>query len=142
MSHAAGHHGHEFRACQIRQKRPDGYRRFRLSHENTGRDVERLRTAGAHHPRHDPGGNLNDELHDAEVIEHSEKRADENDGRQYLKGKIEAEMGTLLPEIAENKLRADIRVAKQTADGVAGFLKNPPPGVDSQHTYGKGELQT
>jgi hypothetical protein len=104
MCHPAGHHGHEFRARQIGQKRPDGYRRFRLSHENTGRDVERFRAAGAHHPGHNPGGDPNDELHDSEVIEHSEKRADENDGRQYLKSEIEAEMGTLLPEVAENKL--------------------------------------
>ena len=52
------------------------------AHENAGRDVERFRSAGAHHPGHDPGGKLNDELHDPEVIKkHREKRADENDGR-------------------------------------------------------------
>jgi hypothetical protein len=96
---------------------------------------------GAHHASHDPGRNLDDELHDAEVIEHGEKRANENNGRQHLKRKIKAEMGALLTQVAENKLRAGIGIAKQSTDGIASPLKNPLPSSNSQHANRKGELQ-
>ena len=124
------------------KKRPDGHRRFRLSHENAGGDVQRFGTAGAHHARHHPGEDADNDLHDSEVVEDREKCADENDGWQYLKGEIETEMRILFPQVAENKLRTHIRVAQQTTDSVASLLENPPPGVDPQHKHGKHKLQT
>src|SRR6202167_164639 len=141
VGHAAGHHGHEFRTCQIRKKRPNGHRRLRLSHENAGRDVERFRAARAHHLGHDPGKELDDDLHDSNVVKHREKRADKNDGWQYLKREKETEMRTLLSQVAENKLRTGERVTKQLTDHVASLLKDSPAGVDSQHAYRKGKLQ-
>ncbi len=52
VRHAAGHDGHQFRAGQVGQKGTDGQRRFGLSHENAGRDVQRFGAARAHDARH------------------------------------------------------------------------------------------
>ena len=47
MCHARGHHGHQLRLCHPRQKRPDGQRRFRLTHEDTGGHIEASRRSPA-----------------------------------------------------------------------------------------------
>ena len=70
------------------KKRPNGLRGFRLAHENAGGHIQRLRAARSHQPRHQPRRELDDELHDSEVIKHRKKRADENHRWQNLKCEI------------------------------------------------------
>src|SRR2546426_224764 len=77
----------EFRLGELGKKRPDSERSFRLSHENTGGDVEGFRAAGAHHASHDPRGSPDDELHYAEVIEHRKKGGNKDDRGKYLESK-------------------------------------------------------
>src|SRR2546426_5911370 len=79
MRHSTGHDDHEFRLGELGKKRPDSERSFRLSHENTGGDIEGFRAAGAHHASHDPRGSPDDELHYAEVIEHRKKGGNKDD---------------------------------------------------------------
>ena len=140
VRHAAGHHGHQFGPGEIGQERTDGQRSFGLSHENAGGHIQRLRSAGPHHTSHDPGGDLDNKLHDAVVVEHGEKCRDEDDGWQYLEGKIKPEMGTLLPEFAKHKLGADESVTKQSIHHITGFLKHSPASFDSQYKYGEDQL--
>ena len=40
VGHAAGHHGHQFRARELRQEWTDGERRFSATHENAGSNVQ------------------------------------------------------------------------------------------------------
>ncbi len=78
-------------------------RRFRLAHEDAGGDVQRFRAACAHQSRHHARGHLDDELHDAEVIEHREKRGDENNRRQHLKREEKSHRRTFFAEVTEHE---------------------------------------
>src|ERR1700688_2388105 len=141
VRHPAGHHRHQFRSSEIWQEGTDGQRRFGLSHEYAGRDVQRFRATCAHHASHDPRRDLDDELHHTVVVEHGEECRDKDDGRQYLKREIEAEMRTLLSKFTKNKLRTDKGITEKPIYYIAGFLKNSPTGLDSQHEYCAGKLQ-
>src|SRR2546430_2121429 len=91
------------RAGEVRQKAANGQRSLSLSHENAGRDIERLRATCAHETRHDSRDLLDDELHHPIVVQHGKKRCDENDRRQNLKSEVEAKVGALFAEVPENK---------------------------------------
>src|SRR5204862_2535636 len=97
------HHGHQLVPCETWYKGTNSQRSLSLSHEDAGRDIERLRTAGAHKARHDSRDLLDDELHHPIVVQHSKKRCDENDRRQNLKSEVEAKVGALFAEVPENK---------------------------------------
>ena len=45
-----------------------------------------LGAAGAHGPLHDPGDDLDDLLHETDVVEDGEEGADEDDGGQHGEG--------------------------------------------------------
>src|SRR5271165_2087430 len=78
VGHAAGHYHHQLGLCELIQERADGERSFGLPHEDAGGNVERFSAAGSHHAGHNPGGDANDNLHDADVVEQREKSGDEN----------------------------------------------------------------
>ena len=86
VSHAAGHDGHQLAARGLGEKRADGERRFGLAHEDGGGDVEAFRAGDAHGLLHDPGKAADDDLHDADVVEHGKEGGDEDDGGQHLEG--------------------------------------------------------
>src|ERR1700722_202111 len=149
VSHAAGHHDHQLRSCELVQKRTDGERGFGLAHEDAGRYVERFRAAGAHDASHDPSGDANDELHDADVIEERKKSGDENNCGQNLEGekKVFWRSGETRSgsggqaEFAQDKLRTVKRVAEEQIDVVARLFKKVAADGEAQYENGKGELQ-
>src|ERR1700688_4872097 len=141
VRHAAGHHGHQLRTSQVGQKWADRQRRFRLSHENAGSYVQRFGTACSHHTGHDPGKNLNNDLHDPEVIEHSEKSGDEDNGGQHSESEV-SELRSRLGQVSKDEVGSGVRVTQQLRDAVSRFLKYNPPGVNSQNENCEYELQT
>ena len=86
VRHAGGHDGHELGARGVAEEWADGERGFGLAHEDAGGDVGGLRAGGAHGALHEPGDDLDDVLHDAEVIEHREERGDKDDRGQDGEG--------------------------------------------------------
>ena len=141
VGHPAGHDAHQFRFCEFAEKWPDCEWRLRLSHEDTGGNVERLRAARAHHPRHDPSGSANDELHYANVVQERKKSSDENDGGEYLKGEGEAEQRSFLSDFAENEFRANVGKTQQAVHCCPGGLKDSAANIKAQNKEGKGNLQ-
>ena len=123
------------------QKRTNGQRRFGLSHENAGRDVERLDTAGAHQAGHDAGRDPDDELHDPVMIENGEERGDKNDGRQDLEGEIKAVFRVLDAKFAEDELGTGKRIAQQPVDGLSGHAQGAPANFEFEHQKGEQDLQ-
>ena len=75
------------------------------------------------------------------MIKHGEECGDEDDGRQHLKGKIEAQGRALLAQFAEHELRAFKRVTQQPAHGISGSLKYAAADIRLQDEQGKGDLQ-
>ncbi len=141
VRHAAGHHAHQLRFGQLIQKRPDGQRRFGLSHEDAGGNIERFRAARAHDARHDPRRAPNNELHHANVIEHGKKRGNENDRGQYLKRKGKPEQRSFLPDFSEHEFRANVGKTQQSVYCRSGCLKDSPAKVKSQDKKGEGNLK-
>ena len=133
VRHAAGHDGHQFGFGELRKKWADGEGRFGLAHENAGGDVERFRAAGAHDDGHQPGGAANDELHHAQVVKHGKKGSDKNDGGEHLEGEDQAQVGIGFAEFAEDERGADIGKVEQVLRAVAGFLKQPLAGFDTEY---------
>jgi hypothetical protein len=76
------------------------------------------------------------------VVKDGEKRRNEDDRRQDLKGEIETKTGALLAQVSENKLGTNEGVAKQLINGIAGVLKNAAAEINSQDEHGEGELQS
>src|SRR5580693_578576 len=150
VGHAAGHHYHEFGFCELIQKGTDGEGGLGLAHEDAGGDVERFRAAGAHDAGHEPGGDANDQLHDAEVIKERKKSGDENNCGQHLKGKKKVFRGSSetgsgsrgQAELAEDKLRAVKGVAKEQINVIARLFKKVTSNGETQHKHGEGELQS
>ena len=140
VRHPAGHHGHQFRTRQIGQKWPDGQGRFRLSHENTCCDVQRFCPTRSHHACHDPGKNPDDDLHNAEVIEHREEGRDKDDCRKHAEGKI-AQLRSGIGQVAEHEVRTRMGITQEFCDRVSRFLKDIPACLHAQHKYRKGKLQ-
>ena len=104
VRHAARHDRHQLGLRQVRQKRPDRQRRFRLPHENARRDVQRLRPARAHHPLHHPCRRANHHLHHAEVIQQRKQRGDENNRRQNLKRKNQTRSRTAASPVLQTRI--------------------------------------
>src|SRR5271169_540448 len=141
VSHAAGHHSHEFGNGENRKKRSDRERRLGLAHENAGGDIERLGATGAHDFSHEPCSDADDKLHDTDVVEHSEKSGDKNDGWKDLKGEDESEAGIGLAEFAEDKGRTNVRKIEEMLGAIAQSLKNNPAGGHLQDEDAKNDLQ-
>ena len=95
------------------------------------------------------------DLHDAEVIEDGEKRGDEDDRRQHLKGEHDAVAGALGPEHRRHDARPDLLVAErpehearadegkieQPIDGRAEPLKDRLADRGLQHEQREDHLQ-
>ena len=86
VRHAADHDGEQFGLRQPGEKRPDGQRRFRLPHEDAGRDIQRFRAACAHDLLHPDRNAFTIHCMIAEIVEDREERRDEDDDRQNLEG--------------------------------------------------------
>ena len=86
VGHAGGHDGHELGAGGSGEEGADGERGFGLAHEDAGGDVGGLGAAGAHGALHDPGDDLDDLLHEADVVQDGEEGGDEDDGGQNGEG--------------------------------------------------------
>src|SRR5579885_1278872 len=91
--------------------------------------------------RHQPGGDADDELHDADVIQNREQRADEDDDRQHLKSEDEPDAGTLLAQRSEDEFRADEGVAEHLVGRVSNRLKSTAAVLDPQNEDREGKLQ-
>src|SRR5258707_7457819 len=143
VRHAAGHHDHQFRFREFGKERANGERSFSLTHEDAGGDVERFCAAGAHDSGHDPSGCADDELHDADVIENSEKRSDENNGGQNLKCKRKTQAGKFLgkADIAKDEFGAGVGVAEEFVGTVAEERENFGAGGGTQNEKTDQELQ-
>ena len=86
VGHAGGHDRHELGAGGSGEEGADGEGGFGLAHEDAGGDVCAFGSACAHGALHDPGDDLDDLLHDAEVIEDGKEGADEDDRRKHGEG--------------------------------------------------------
>ncbi len=76
-------------------------------------------------------------LHDAEVIEHRDQRADEDHQRQHPHGENEAVAG----QIAKHEADAAVGKAEQGGDAVAHGAKHDLTGGEVEHQGGKAGLQ-
>ena len=112
-----------------------------MSHEDGSSHVQRLRAADAHDPAHEPRHAADDHLHHAQVIQQRKKSRDEDDGRQYLKGKEKTEMRVVRAQVAEDKAGPRERISKKLFDLFSGGAHHClAPGV-ADHDPGKHELQ-
>ena len=87
---AADHDGHQLRPCHAFEVRTHHQRRFGLADEDVRGVRERLGARDAHRVRHQAREERHDLLHDPEVVEDGEERAEEDDGRQDLEREEEA----------------------------------------------------
>ena len=150
MRHAAGHDGHQFAARGAGKKWPDGERRLRLPHEDGRGDVHALRARDAHGLQHHPGHAADDDLHQADVIQHGEKRGDEDDGGQHLEREDRSRCGSNhfaesagvgQAQFAEQNARSREGSRKHVGDDVAGPGHGALAKVEAQHKKRKRELQ-
>jgi hypothetical protein len=151
MGHAAGHNCHQFAASGARKKRPDGERSFSLAHEDACSYVHAFRSGDAHRLEHDPRHAPNDDLHDADVIEHCEERRDEDNCGQNLKRKNRAPIrtehrpecsGIWQTEFSEQHLGAGEGCGKHVGDHVAGPVHKALAKAEAQHQEREAHLQT
>ena len=77
------------------EERADGERGLGLAHEDGGGDIHAFSAGDAHGLEHDPGQAADDDLHEADVVEHGEEGGDEDDGGQHLEGEDGAERGAM-----------------------------------------------
>ena len=125
VRHAGGHDGHELGAGGAGEEGADGERGFGLAHEDAGGDVGGLRAGGAHGALHDPGDDLDDLLHEADVIQDGEEGA-ETKMMVGRTAKAKTASGLLgIAERAEDQRGAVGGVAEQAGDdagdGVRGW---------------------
>src|SRR5581483_9183824 len=95
---------------------------------------------GAHGALHEPSHGLDDLLHDAEVIEHGEERADEDDGGQDGEGEDGERRGGVA-EFAEDHGGAVGGVAKELRDGPGAGGEDALAEIDLEDDVGEEELQ-
>ena len=137
----AGHDGHEFRLGRSREERTNAQRGLRLAHEDAGSDVQRFGAADLHGQLHQPRHALDHKLHDAQVIQHSKKRRDEDDDRQHLEGDDEPIRRVLLAQFAEDKSRAHESIREHAVDNVAGRRHGSLSAREAQYQQGENPLQ-
>ena len=123
------------------KKRTNRERRFRLAHEDAGGDVQRFGAARAHQAGHHARGGFHDQLHDAEVVEHREKRRDENDRRKRLEREIKTSGGIFLPEIAEDEGRSVVGEIQEPVGAGAQLLEDQLAIFPAHHQESEGNLQ-
>ena len=141
MRHAGGHDDHEFRAGNVGQKRANRQGSFGLTHEDTGGDVHGLNAGCPHEPHHHSGEQFDDDLHNAEVIQHREERSDEDDGRQHLESENKPVFRKFVTQLAKYEFRANERIAQQVIDGISGGGHHPLANSNPQNQQRKNELQ-
>ena len=141
VRHARGHDRHQFRAGQLLQKWADGQRRFGLAHENAGRHVERFRAADAHQSRHHPGRALDDDLHDAKVIENGKERGHEDDRRQNGEREDESILAIRIGQRPKDEGGSIGGVMEQLIDRRARDRHRALAPVKFQHDQGEEQLQ-
>src|SRR6185369_2151059 len=143
VSHAGGHDDHELGFSDARQEGANRKRRFSLAHEDTGRDVERFDTAHVHHAPHYDCGDIDDELHDAVVVEDCKERSNEDDGRRHLEREHETVRRFRLwqSDGSKDERRAFVRIGKQTIDAVAGAGDQVAAELPPEHEESKKDLQ-
>jgi hypothetical protein len=140
MGHAAHHHGEQFRFCQGGEKRPNGDRRFRLSHDNAGRYASGLGAAGAHELLHEHRHAFHEDLHHAEVVQNRKQRADEDNDGQHLKREYHAELRRWKPQfVAEDEARTLARVTEQLVHKQADAVEDSAE-TGLQHNEREREL--
>ena len=140
MGHAGGHDDHELAACGSGEEGANGERGFGLAHEDAGSDVGALGTAGSHGALHDPGDDLDDLLHEADVVEHGEEGGDEDDGGKDGEGE-DGERIAGSSEGAEDQRGAVDGVGKQAGDDGGDFVKDSLSGVPLDDEEGEEDLQ-
>ena len=140
VGHAGGHDSHEFGVGGSVEEGADGERGFSLSHEDAGGDVGRLGSGDAHGFLHDPGEGSDDELHEADVIEHSEEGGDEDDGGKDFEGKYR-EGGGVTAEITEDHGGAGDGVGEEFVDAVASGGKDALAYGGFEDEDGEDELE-
>src|SRR5665213_1696040 len=123
VGHAGGHDGHQLGAGGAVEEWADGERGFGLSHEDAGRDVGAFGAACAHGALHDPGDDLNDLLHDSDVVEDGQECRNEDDGRKDGEGE-NAEDAVGVAEWTEDHDGTVGRVAQHAGDGVGAGLED------------------
>ena len=116
--------------------------RFRLAHEDAGRDVERFRSARAHQSGHHTRGSLHHQLHDSQVIKHREESRDKDDGRQSLEGKIESSRGVLLAEVAKDEGSAVVSEIQKPVGRCTQLLEKEPAILRPHDQESESNLQT
>src|SRR5208283_466633 len=83
---------------------------------------------------------LDYQLHDPDVIQDGEQRADEDHRGQDLKGKVKTQMRSLFAEIAKNKLRSGKRIAEKAIHGVASLLEKRAADFNLKNKKGEDKL--
>src|SRR5882724_6063579 len=141
MRHPASHDAHQLRLGKPVEKRTYGERRFRLAHENAGRDVQRFRSARAHHLGHDPGESANNQLHHADVIEKREDRGDKDDRGKHLERKNKSQRRFLLAQLTKHKLRAKESETQEFIRSLSGVLEDCAANREAQDKECKRQLQ-
>ena len=87
------HDGEQFGPRHVVEKRFDEQRTLGLADKDIGGARQGLGAAGSYRPPHEPSQRLDDQLHDAEVVEDTHETAKEDDGGEHLEGKLESKAG-------------------------------------------------
>ena len=140
VGHAGGHDGHEFGAGGSGEEGTDGKGSFGLAHEDAGGDVGGFGSAGAHSALHDPGDDLDDLLHETDVIEDGEEGADEDDGGKDGEGE-DAEGALGIAERAEDERGAVGGVTQKTGDEAGDGGEDGLPVGPFDDEEGEDDLQ-
>ncbi len=140
VGHAGGHDGHELGAGGAGEEGADGQRGFGLAHEDAGGDVGGFRAASAHGALHDEGDDLDDLLHEADMVEDGEEGADEDDGGKDGEGE-DGERALRVAECTEDEGGAVDGVAEEAGDDAGDAGEDDLAGVPLDDREGEEDLQ-
>ena len=117
---ARDHAGHQLGLRESSDVGSDHQRGLGLSDEHVGHSGEGLGAAGAEEAREQVGRLSDHQRHDPQVVEHRHQRREEQDGRQNLERKDEAEALGIGDQTAEDELGSLAAEAEQALDHVVG----------------------
>ncbi len=135
--HATGHHRKELGAGHTGEEGANKQRRLTLREEDIAGGHQGFGAAGAEQTVNGAAQYPDHPLHDAEVVEYGDQRADKDHQRQHPHGEDKAVAG----EIAKHKADAAVGKAEQGGDAIAHGTEHDLSGGEIEHQGSKTGLQ-
>ncbi len=133
------HHREELGIGHLGEVGFDHQRRFHHADEDVGSGGEALGTAGAQQLLQTTAQQGDHPRHQADVVKNGDHRREEDDDRQHVKGKDEAQLE--LGQIAEQEGDPLLTVANHAADTLAHPVQHVLTSRQPEHQRGKHDLQ-